>query len=110
MDLQNFFREYPSRVLSGFVGREAQLKLFRRVLNQVLYEQTWIIINISGQVGIGKTELLRQYGKHVHRVGALLATTDEIETDIPSVMGKLDEQLTNKATRCENLAIAIGHK
>ncbi len=92
MVLQNLFKEYPQRPPSGFVGREAELNLFHRTLNRLSREPGCFIVNISGQAGVGKTELLRQYRKRLDTAEVLLALTSETEPDVPTVMGKIAEQ------------------
>lgn len=88
--LKNFFREYPQRSPSGFVGREAELKQFNRALHQLPYTQ--YIINLVGQSGVGKTELLKQYRNQLDPVGELWASTTEAAPDVPAVMGEIAEQ------------------
>lgn len=92
MALQKFFKEYPTRSPSDFVGRDAELNQFQRILNQLPDGSGCCILNISGQAGVGKTELLRQYRKQAEAAG-IIAFTTEMEPDVPSVMGKIADQL-----------------
>lgn len=93
MVLQNLFRESPRQPFSDFVGREEQLNLFRRTLDRLSHEQSCFIISLSGQAGVGKTELLRQYRKSIDSSRALSIAIDETDNDVPAVMGKIAEQL-----------------
>lgn len=92
MVLQNLFKEYPPRSPSDFVGREAELNLFHRTLNRLFREPGCFIINISGQAGVGKTELLRQYRKRLDTAEVVWALTAETDPDVPAIMGKIAEQ------------------
>ncbi|UIE38914.1 ATP-binding protein [Leptodesmis sichuanensis] len=85
MVLQNLFKEYPPRSPSDFVGREVELKQFQRILNRLSREPGCFIVNIFGQAGVGKTELLRQYRKRLDTAEVLWALTAETEPDgVPS--------------------------
>lgn len=92
MVLQNLFKEYPQRSSSDFIGREVELKQFQRILNRLSNEQGYFIVNISGQAGVGKTELLRQYRKRLNTAEVLSVLTSETEPDVPTIMGKIAEQ------------------
>ncbi len=50
----------------SFVGREAQLNIFREGLNQ---ERGWQILNIFGPTGIGKSTLIHQFRKLTRQQG-----------------------------------------
>lgn len=93
MVLQNFFKGSSRQSSSNFVGREEQLNLFRRTLDRLSHEQSCFIINLSGQTGVGKTQLLRQYRKSIDSSRALSVAIDETDNDVPAVMGKIAEQL-----------------
>lgn len=88
--LPKLFREYPSRLPSTFIGREAELKQFDRALHHLPYAQC--IINIAGQAGVGKTELLKQYQNRLDPVSALWALTTATAPDVPTVMGEIAVQ------------------
>jgi tetratricopeptide (TPR) repeat protein len=76
-----------------FVGREEQLSFFHRNLRWEIDDpRRRFIINVSGQGGVGKTWLLRRFRKIAEEFAAVNAYTDEIEEDIPSVMGHVAEQ------------------
>ena len=76
-----------------FVGREEQLIFFRRNLRWEIDDpRRRFVINISGQGGVGKTWLLRRFGKIAEEFAAVTAYTDETEDDVPSVMGRIAEQ------------------
>jgi hypothetical protein len=88
--LQDILRR---RQQEEFVGREEQLAFFR---HNLLYapddDRRRFIISIFGQGGVGKTWLLRRFRKIVEEAGAVTACTDEVEDDVPSVMGCIAEQ------------------
>src|SRR6185312_231488 len=77
-----------------FVGREEQLNLFRQNLTLDLNDdRRRFVFNIFGQGGVGKTSLLRRYSQLAKDCNAIIAWTDEIEEDIPAVMGRITQQL-----------------
>jgi tetratricopeptide (TPR) repeat protein len=82
-----------SRQQEEFVGREEQLAFFSRNLRWEIDDpRRRFIINVSGQGGVGKTWLLRRFHKIAEEAGVITACTDEIEEDVPSVMGRFTEQ------------------
>ncbi|MBD2072574.1 tetratricopeptide repeat protein [Phormidium sp. FACHB-592] len=68
-------RNRPSA--NSFVGREAQLQSFRSTLNTPYEQRTKFIFNVSGQGGIGKTTLLKQFRKIVEDSKQVVAYVDE---------------------------------
>jgi hypothetical protein len=76
-----------------FVGREEQLAFFRRNLSLAPENPNRrFIVNVFGQGGVGKTWLLRRFRQIAEEFGAVTACTDEAESDIPAVMGRIAEQ------------------
>ncbi len=74
-----------------FVGREQELDLFRREIS--LPRPRSIIFYITGQGGVGKSTLLGRYREMAQAAGFLLADTDELQRDVPSVLGRFAQQL-----------------
>jgi tetratricopeptide (TPR) repeat protein len=82
------------RQQSGFVGREAQISLFRKNLKLPLDDDSrCFVFNIWGQGGVGKSTLVRQFRKIAEEANIVTAYTDETEKNVPGVMGRLAEQL-----------------
>ncbi|MDZ8054124.1 MAG: hypothetical protein RMX68_019480 [Aulosira sp. ZfuVER01] len=61
----------------SFIGREAQIKLFRAILSTPYDQRNQVIFNISGQGGIGKTTLLKQFCRIAEDLKQLIAYVDE---------------------------------
>lgn len=89
--LQDILRK---RQQSDFVGRAQQVADFRANLRfDVTDERRKFIFCVSGQGGVGKTWLARRLRKIAEEFGAATALTDEAETDVPSAMGRIADQL-----------------
>jgi hypothetical protein len=75
-----------------FVGLEEQLIFLRHNLRWEIDDpRRRFVVNVSGQGGIGKTWLLRHFGKIAEEFGAATAYTDETDDDVPGVMGRIAE-------------------
>jgi hypothetical protein len=77
-----------------FIGREAQIKAFRGILNTPYDHRDKVIFNISGQGGIGKTTLLKQFRRIAEDLKQLTAYVDEGAQsnrvdDVPEVLNRL---------------------
>lgn len=89
--LQDILRK---RQQSDFVGRAQQVADFHANLRfDVTDERRKFIFSIAGQGGVGKTWLARRLRKIAEEFGAATALTDEAETDVPSAMGRIADQL-----------------
>src|SRR5438552_10687995 len=80
-----------------FVGREKELELFRQEIQRET--PRFLIFYISGQGGVGKSTLLGQYRTFARDTGFLLADTDEMQRDVPSVLGRFAQQLIEQGVR-----------
>lgn len=78
----------------SFIGREAQLKEFRDVLTKPYDQRNKVIFSISGQGGIGKTTLLKQFRRIAEDLKQLTAFVDEGAPisrvdDVPEALDRL---------------------
>jgi hypothetical protein len=82
------------RQQSGFVGREDQIALFKHSFElRVDDEHRYLIFNIYGDGGVGKTFLLRQLRGVITEKAALQSYTDEYVYDVPETMAAIALQL-----------------
>src|SRR5690348_16611031 len=77
-----------------FVGREQELESF--LLNLRLTKPRFLIYYITGQGGVGKSTLLNRSKVTVQGYDFLLADCDEQQHDIPSVLSRFAQQLTEQ--------------
>jgi tetratricopeptide (TPR) repeat protein len=76
-----------------FVGREEQLTFFEENLRRPPDDPRHrFVISVSGPGGVGKTWLLRRFRRIAEEQGAVTAWTDELQENVPEVMGCLAEQ------------------
>ena len=75
-----------------FIGREDQLAIYTRNL-ALPVEHRRFIFNVFGQGGVGKTSLLRRFRRLLEANQSLTAWSDELDPDIPSVMGRIAADL-----------------
>jgi tetratricopeptide (TPR) repeat protein len=85
---------YEEAEAEYFVGREQELESF--LLNIRLTKPRSLIYYITGQGGVGKTTLLNRVKAIVQEYGFLLADCDEQQHDVPSVLGRFAQQLTEQ--------------
>ncbi|NJP12467.1 MAG: ATP-binding protein [Leptolyngbyaceae cyanobacterium RU_5_1] len=89
------------RQQSSFVGREAQIALFRQNVERSPELRDYFIFNVWGQGGVGKSTLLRQYRKLAEELGGVTAYTNEEESSVPDAIGRLAAQLTQQGQKLE---------
>jgi tetratricopeptide (TPR) repeat protein len=83
-----------------FVGREQELESFRQQIG--LTKPRYLIFYITGQGGAGKTTLLNRYREIVARFGFLVADCDELQRDVPAVLGRFAHQLAEQGFRLKD--------
>jgi tetratricopeptide (TPR) repeat protein len=82
----------------SFIGRTEQQDQFTRSLVQPDHVDAKLIFSISGQGGVGKTSLLREFRQIAEKAGHVVAYVDEgVATnrvdDVPEAMHRLAEDL-----------------
>lgn len=83
-----------SRQQKQFVHREDERESFERNLSwPVTDDRRQFIFNISGQGGVGKSELLKQFRQLAEQASAICVSSDDEQTDLPSLMSHLANQL-----------------
>ena len=85
---------FEEKEAEDFVGREQELESFRQ--NIRLAKPHFLIFYITGQGGVGKSTLLIRYQEIAQGYGFLLANCDEQQYDVPSVLGRFAQQLTEQ--------------
>ncbi|MBW4512941.1 MAG: hypothetical protein KME64_41600 [Scytonematopsis contorta HA4267-MV1] len=91
---------------NSFVGREAQLKAFQGILNTPYDQRNKVISNISGQGGIGKTTLLKQFREISEASNCVTAYVDEGSQsnpvdNVPEVLYRLSLEFAKKGHKFE---------
>jgi len=81
----------------AFVGREDHIKDFRDNLR--LPPEEWRFFNISGQGGVGKSTLVRQFRKIAEEGKFITAYTNESENSVLEVMAQFTEQLEQQGQK-----------
>jgi tetratricopeptide (TPR) repeat protein len=77
-----------------FVGREWELETFRQQISRI--PPRYLIFYITGQGGVGKTTLLNRYREIAKDFSFLLTDCDELQRDIPAVLGRFAHQLAEQ--------------
>ena len=84
-----------------FVGRIEQLAQFRYNLSLPYDdEQRLFLYTVWGQGGVGKTTLLRRFQQISHTANCASALTNEVETNVPTVMARLVQQFEEQGHDC----------
>jgi len=88
-----------------FVGREEQVALFQENL-ALPYDNSRrrFIFSVWGQGGVGKTSLLQQFSQIAREKGSLTALTNEDESDMPQVLGRIAEQFKEQGFHLETFS------
>jgi len=80
------------RQQKDFVGREEQIKFFGENLRYPPEDpRRRFILSVSGQGGVGKTWLLREFHRIAEKM-AVTAWTDEAQESVTEVLGRIAEQ------------------
>ena len=88
------------------IGREDQQDLFSRSLLQPDHRESKLIFSISGQGGVGKTTLLKEFRRIAEGHGDVVAYVDEGMVtnrvdDVPEALHRLVEDLERQGCRFE---------
>jgi Tfp pilus assembly protein PilF len=91
---------------NSFIGRELQLQAFRGVLSTPYDDRITSIFSISGQGGIGKTTLLKQFRKITTELGQVAAYVDEgsqtnLVDNVPEALSRLALDLEKQGIECK---------
>jgi tetratricopeptide (TPR) repeat protein len=86
------------RQQTAFVGREGELDAFLSNLQMPLEERA-LLISISGQGGMGKTFLARQFANLTRQHGFGVGWSDESEADLVEVMAAIAQDLGEQRFR-----------
>lgn len=94
---------------AAFVGRTAELDLFRRNFDQRPADPRHrFVFHVSGHAGVGKTSLVRQWGRTAQERGALVAWVDEAAESVPEVLASLAPQFDGRQQQLEALDRLLG--
>ena len=74
-----------------FVGRKQELDILSKEIS--LSRPRFLIFYIMGQGGAGKTTLLNHFRKIAQDAGFLLTDSDELQRDVPTILGRFAHQL-----------------
>ncbi|MFC9179979.1 tetratricopeptide repeat protein [Streptomyces globisporus] len=86
-----------SRRRAAFVGREAELGLFRANFTLPPEDPRHrFVFHVRGNAGVGKTSLLREWGQSAEEFGALTAAADESADSVPDVLAAFAEQFAEQ--------------
>ncbi|WP_419995796.1 tetratricopeptide repeat protein [Streptomyces boninensis] len=98
--LQDLLRR---RHRSGFVGRRAELALFRDNFGTPPeHEAHRFLFHIEGDAGIGKTSLLQQFQQIAREEKALTAQLDEAVGSVPEAMAEVSAQLARQGVELKS--------
>ncbi len=78
---------------AAFVGREAELDLFRRNFTVPPEDPRHrFVFHVRGNAGVGKTSLVREWQQVAREFGALTASVDEGADSVPEVLAAVAAQ------------------
>ena len=93
LSLQSILRQ---RQREAFVGRVDEIEIFSRNLTLPFDDmRRRFVFSVSGQAGVGKSYLLRQYASLVAKGGGSHAIVDDSSEDPVGLMARLVEQLAS---------------
>ncbi|MDW8328223.1 MAG: tetratricopeptide repeat protein, partial [Anaerolineales bacterium] len=83
----------------AFVGRQEQLELFEKALTAT--RPPFLILDVSGQGGVGKTTLLERFHRIAREHNALSVLTNEDHVGVPAVLATFARQLAEAGHPCK---------
>lgn len=83
-----------------FIGREHEIDNFDKQLS--LTHPRYLIFYITGQGGVGKTTLLNRFREIARDEGFLLTDSDELQQDIPTLLGRFAHQLAEQGSNLKH--------
>ncbi|MEI7029425.1 tetratricopeptide repeat protein [Streptomyces pratensis] len=94
LSLQQIIEE---RRRADFVGREAELALFRGNFTVPPEDQRHrFVFHVRGNAGVGKTSLVREWRQAAREAGALIASADESAESVPEVLAAVSAQFAEQ--------------
>jgi tetratricopeptide (TPR) repeat protein len=85
---------------AGYVGRTAELALFE----QDLSGGQKLVVSVTGDYGLGKTDLLRRFQFAARASGRVTASTDTGGKALPAVLASLADQLERSGARLRSFS------
>jgi len=82
-----------------FVGRSEQIALFEKALTAA--RAPFLILDVSGQGGVGKTTLLEQFRRVAGQHKAFTALTNEDQSSIPTVLNRFAKDFAEADHPCK---------
>ncbi|MFH8795002.1 AAA family ATPase [Streptomyces sp. NPDC017941] len=93
---------------SGFVGRQHELRVFRENFDVPPEDDRHrFLFCVHGPAGVGKTSLLREFGRLARDRGALVARADETADSLPRVLTEVAAQFARQERRLKTLERAL---
>lgn len=94
---------------ADFVGRAAELDLFRRNFDRRPDDPRHrFVFHVRGHAGVGKTSLVRQWGRAAEDRGALTAWVDETAESVPEVLASVARQFAGRGYPLKALDRLLG--
>ncbi|WP_411082704.1 tetratricopeptide repeat protein [Streptomyces sp. cmx-18-6] len=94
---------------AAFVGRQAELDLFRRNLTTPPEDPRHrFVFHVRGNAGVGKTSLVREWREAAGEFGAVTASVDESADSVPDVLASLAEQFAEQGHPLKALDRLLG--
>lgn len=97
------------RLSAAFVGRTAELDLFRGNFDVPPEDPRHrFVFHVHGHAGVGKTSLVRQWGRAADARGALTAWVDETAESVPEVLASVAAQFAGRRQPLKALDRLLG--